>query len=215
MGFPFQPVDRVLLPIHGSDGLFPVNQVYCVGRNYAAHAREMGADDRKPPFFFTKPSYSITTGDVKYPPNTEDLQHEVELVLAVGEDMSIFGFALGVDLTRRDLQGQAKKDGKPWFRGKSFVGSAPISRIIPIEGLEELSCLELRLMVNGELRQSGSCADMIWLPEELLCEMAADVPLKQGDIIFTGTPEGVGKINTGDFIEASILNKIELSFKII
>ena len=215
MGFPFQPVDRVLLPIHGSDGLFPVNQVYCVGRNYAAHAREMGVDDRKPPFFFTKPSYSIITGDVKYPPNTEDLQHEVELVLAVGEDMSIFGFAVGVDLTRRDLQGQAKKDGKPWFRGKSFVGSAPISRIIPIEGLEELSGLELRLMVNGELRQSGSCADMIWLPEELLCEMAADVPLKQGDIIFTGTPEGVGKINTGDFIEASILNKIELSFKII
>ena len=215
MGFPFQPVERVLLPIHGSDGLFPVNQVYCVGRNYAAHAIEMGVDDRKPPFFFTKPSYSITTGDVKYPPNTEDLQHEVELVLAVGEDMSIFGFAVGVDLTRRDLQGQAKKDGKPWFRGKSFVGSAPISRIIPIEGLEELSGLELRLMVNGELRQSGSCADMIWLPEELLCEMAADVPLRQGDIIFTGTPEGVGKINTGDFIEASILNKIELSFKII
>ena len=215
MDFPFQPVERVLLPIHGTDELFPVNQVYCVGRNYAAHAREMGADDRKPPFFFTKPSYSIITGDVKYPPNTEDLQHEVELVLAVGEDMSIFGFAVGVDLTRRDLQSQAKKDGKPWFRGKSFVGSAPISRIIPIEGLEELSGLELRLMVNGELRQSGSCADMIWLPEELLCEMAADVPLKQGDIIFTGTPEGVGKINTGDFIEASILNKIELSFKII
>tara|TARA_A100000164_G_C21888045_1_gene763820 strand:- start:575 stop:1222 length:648 start_codon:yes stop_codon:yes gene_type:complete len=215
VGFPFQPEERVLLPIHGSDGLFPVNQVYCVGRNYAAHAIEMGVDDRKPPFFFTKPSYSITTGDVKYPPNTEDLQHEVELVLAVGEDMSIFGFAVGVDLTRRDLQGQAKKDGKPWFRGKSFVGSAPISRIIPINGLEELSGLELRLMVNGELRQSGSCADMIWLPEELLCEMAADVPLKQGDIIFTGTPEGVGKINTGDLIEASILNKIELSFKII
>ena len=104
MGFPFQPVEKILLPIHGSDELFPVNQVYCVGRNYAAHAREMGVDDRKPPFFFTKPIYSITTGDVKYPPNTEDLQHEVELVLAVGEDMSIFGFTIGVDLTRRDLQ---------------------------------------------------------------------------------------------------------------
>ena len=214
MGFPFQPVDRVLLPIHGSDGLFPVNQVYCVGRNYAAHAREMGVDDRKSPFFFTKPSYTITTGDVKYPQNTEDLQHEVELVLAVGEDMSIFGFAVGVDLTRRDLQGQAKKDGKPWFRGKSFVGSAPISRIIPIEGFEELSDLKLRLKVNGELRQSGSCADMIWSPQELLCEMAADVPLKEGDLIFTGTPEGVGNINTGDNIEASIINKIDLSFKI-
>ena len=215
MGFPFQPVERVLLPIHGTDELFPVNQVYCVGRNYAAHAKEMGADDRKPPFFFTKPSYSIITGDVKYPPNTEDLQHEVELVLAVGEDMSIFGFAVGVDLTRRDLQGQAKKDGKPWFRGKSFVGSAPISRIIPIEGLEELSGLELRLMVNGELRQSGSCTDMIWSPQELLCEMAADIPLKEGDLIFTGTPEGVSKINTGDIVDASILNKIDLNFTII
>ena len=215
MGFPFQPEERVLLPIHGIDALFPVNQVYCVGRNYAAHAREMGVDDRKPPFFFTKPSYSITTGDVKYPPNTEDLQHEVELVLAVGEDMSIFGFALGVDLTRRDLQGQAKKDGKPWFRGKSFVGSAPISRIIPIVGFKELSGLELRLKVNGELRQYGSCAEMIWSPQELLCEMAADVPLKQGDLIFTGTPEGVSKINTGDVVEASIPNKIDLSFTII
>ena len=215
MGFPFQPEERVLLPIHGIDALFPVNQVYCVGRNYAAHAREMGMDDRKPPFFFTKPSYSITTGDVKYPPNTQNLQHEVELVLAVGQDMSIFGFAVGVDLTRRDLQGQAKKDGKPWFRGKSFVGSAPISKIIPIEGFEELSGLELRLMVNGELRQSGSCADMIWLPQELLCEMAADVPLKQGDLIFTGTTEGVSKINTGDIVEASILNKIDLNFTII
>ena len=194
--------------------LIPVNQVYCVGRNYAAHAREMGVDDRKPPFFFTKPSWTITTGDVKYPKNTEDLQHEVELVLAVGEDMSIFGFAVGVDLTRRDLQGQAKKGGKPWFRGKSFVGSAPISRIIPIEGFEELSGLELRLKLNGELRQSGSCADMIWPPQELLCEMTVDVPLKQGDLIFTGTPEGVGNINTGDNIEASIINKIDLSFKI-
>ena len=215
MGFPFQPIEKVLLPIHGSDDLFPVNQVYCVGRNYAAHAREMGVDDRKPPFFFTKPSWTITTGDVKYPKNTEDLQHEVELVLAVGKDMSVFGFAVGVDLTRRDLQGQAKKDGKPWFSGKSFVSSAPISGIIPIAGLEELSGLELRLKVNGELRQSGSCAEMIWPPQELLCEVAADVPLKQGDLIFTGTPEGVSKINTGDIVDASILNKIDLNFTII
>ena len=215
MDFPFKPVERVILPIHGSDELFPVNQVYCVGRNYAAHAKEMGVDNKKPPFFFTKPSYTITTGDVKYPQNTEDLQHEVELVLAVGEDMSIFGFAVGVDLTRRDLQGQAKKDGKPWFRGKSFVSSAPISEIIPIAVSEDLSTLELTLKVNGELRQSGSCADMIWSPQELLCEMAMDVPLKQGDLIFTGTPEGVNKLKTGDIIEASIVNKIDLSFTII
>jgi fumarylpyruvate hydrolase len=212
---PFQPTEKVLLPIHGSDALFPVNQVYCVGRNYAAHAREMGVDDRKPPFFFTKPSWTITTGDVKYPPNTEDLQHEVELVLAVGEDVSIFGFAVGVDLTRRDIQGRAKENGKPWFSGKSFVGSAPISEIIPIKGSEDLSDLELTLKVNGELRQSGSCSDMIWTPQEILCEMVADIPLSQGDLIFSGTPAGVGRIQSGDMIEATIPDRAALSFKII
>jgi len=212
--FPFQPTKRVLLPIHGSDQLFPVNHVYCVGRNYAAHAREMGADDRKPPFFFTKPSWAMTTSDVKYPKNTEDLQHEVELVIAIGEDMSMFGFAVGVDLTRRDVQGRAKESGRPWFSGKSFVGSAPISHIIPIKESEDLSDLQLTLKVNGELRQSGSCADMIWTPPEILCEMAGDIPLTQGDLIFTGTPEGVGRIQTGDLIEASIPDRAILSFRI-
>ena len=215
MDLPFQPTEKVLLPIHGSDALFPVNQVYCVGRNYAAHAREMGVDDRKPPFFFTKPSWTITTGDVKYPPNTEDLQHEVELVLAVGEDVSIFGFAVGVDLTRRDIQGRAKENGKPWFSGKSFVGSAPISEIIPIKGSEDLSDLELTLKVNGGLRQSGSCSDMIWTPQEILCEMVADIPLSQGDLIFSGTPAGVGRIQSGDMIEAIIPDRAALSFMII
>ena len=214
MDFPFQPTKRVLLPIHGSDQLFPVNHVYCVGRNYAAHAREMGADDRKPPFFFTKPSWAITTSDVKYPKNTEDLQHEVELVIAIGEDMSMFGFAVGVDLTRRDVQGRAKENGRPWFSGKSFVGSAPISEIIPIKESEDLSDLQLTLKVNGELRQSGSCADMIWTPPEILCEMAGDIPLTQGDLIFTGTPEGVGRIQAGDLIEASIPDRAILSFRI-
>jgi len=212
---PFQPTEKVLLPIHGSDQLFPVNHVYCVGRNYSAHAREMGVDDRKPPFFFTKPSWTITTGDVKYPPNTEDLQHEVELVLAVGEDMSMFGFAVGVDLTRRDVQSRAKESGRPWFSGKSFVGSAPISHIIPIKESEDLSNLQLTIKVNGELRQSGSCSDMIWSPKEILCEMAADIPLSQGDLIFTGTPAGVGRIQYGDLIEASIPDRAVLSFSII
>ena len=214
MDFPFQPTKRVLLPIHGSDQLFPVNHVYCVGRNYAAHAREMGADDRKPPFFFTKPSWAMTTSDVKYPKNTEDLQHEVELVIAIGEGMSMFGFAVGVDLTRRDVQGRAKESGRPWFSGKSFVGSAPISNIIPIKESEDLSDLQLTLKVNGELRQSGSCADMIWTPPEILCEMAGDIPLTQGDLIFTGTPEGVGRIQAGDLIEASIPDRAILSFRI-
>jgi len=120
--FPFQPVEKLLLPIHGADELFPVNQVYCVGRNYAAHAREMGVDDRKPPFFFTKPIYSITTGDVKYPPNTQDLQHEVELVLAVGEDMSIFGFTIGGrSYKKRSTGSGSKRMGSPGFVEKVLL----------------------------------------------------------------------------------------------
>jgi fumarylpyruvate hydrolase len=175
----------------------------------------MGADERKPPFFFTKPNWTVVTDDVNYPKGTDDLQHEVELVVAIGENMSIFGFAVGVDLTRRDVQSRAKESGKPWFSGKSFVGSAPISDIIPIKESEDLSNLELTLKVNGELRQSGSCADMIWTPQEILCEMAGDIPLTQGDLIFTGTPEGVGRIQAGDLIEASIPDRAVLSFSII
>ena len=213
--FSFKTIEKVRLSIKGSDEKFPVNHVYCVGRNYAAHAKEMGADERKPPFFFTKPNWTITTDDVKYPKYTNDLQHEVELVVAVGEDMSIFGFAVGVDLTRRDVQGIAKESGKPWFSGKSFVGSAPISDIIPIKDSDSLSDLELKLKVNGELRQSASCSEMIWSPKEILCEMAADIPLGQGDLIFTGTPAGVGRIQSGDMIEATITDRAELTFKII
>ena len=213
--FSFKTIEKVRLSIQGSDEKFPVNHVYCVGRNYSAHAKEMGADERKPPFFFTKPNWTITTDDVKYPKYTNDLQHEVELVIAVGEDMSIFGFAVGVDLTRRDVQGKAKESGKPWFSGKSFVGSAPISDVIPIKDSDRLSDLELKLKVNGELRQSASCSEMIWSPKEILCEMAADIPLSQGDLIYTGTPAGVGRIRSGDMIEAIITDRAELSFKII
>ena len=213
--FSFKTIEKVRLSIQGSDEKFPVNHVYCVGRNYAAHAKEMGADERKPPFFFIKPNWTITTDDVKYPKYTDDLQHEVELVIAVGEDMSIFGFAVGVDLTRRDVQGIAKESGKPWFSGKSFVGSAPISDVIPIKDSDRLSDLELKLKVNGELRQSASCSEMIWSPKEILCEMAAAIPLGQGDLIFTGTPAGVGRIRSGDMIEATITDRAELSFKII
>tara|TARA_Y100001970_G_scaffold5445_1_gene6170 strand:+ start:623 stop:1273 length:651 start_codon:yes stop_codon:yes gene_type:complete len=213
--FPFKPTEQVVLNIKGSDEKYPVNNVYCVGRNYAAHAREMGADERKPPFIFTKPNWTLTTSDVKYPSGTNDLQHEVELVIAIGEDLSIFGFAVGVDLTRRDIQGLAKEQGKPWFSGKNFIGSAPISDIIPINKSEYLYNLQLTLKVNGELKQSGNCSEMIWSPKEILCEMAADIPLSQGDLIFTGTPSGVGIIHPGDKIEASIPNKTEISFKII
>ena len=204
-----------MLPIQGSKDFFPVNHIYCVGRNYAEHAREMGANEKNPPFFFTNPNWTLTKNDVSYPQNTENLQHEVELVIAIGENISIFGFAVGVDLTKRDVQSRAKEAGKPWFSGKSFVGSAPISEIIPISDLEDFSNLELRLSVNGEVRQNGSCSDMIWSPEEILCEMAASIPLSQGDLIFTGTPKGVDTIHSGDVVNASIPDKIDLSFKII
>ena len=213
--FPFKPIEQTMLNIKDSEEKYPVNHVYCVGRNYTSHAKEMGVDDRKPPFIFTKPNWTLTTSDVKYPNGTNDLQHEVELVIAIGESLSIFGFAVGVDLTRRDIQSLAKEQGKPWFSGKNFLGSAPISYIVPINKSEDLSNLELTLNVNGELKQSGNCSEMIWSPNEILCEMSKDIPLSQGDLIFTGTPSGVGMIHPGDAIEASISNLAELSFKII
>ena len=135
------------------------------------------------------------------------------LFLFIG--LSIFGFAGGVDLTRRDIQGLAKEQGKPWFSGKNFLGSAPISDIVPMNNSEDISNLKLTLNVNGELKQSGNCSEMIWSPKEILCEMSADIPLSQGDLIFTGTPSGVGMIHPGDAIEASISNIAKLLFKII
>ena len=213
--FPFKPIEQTMLNIKDSKEKYPVSHVYCVGRNYTSHAKEMGVDDRKPPFIFTKPNWTLTTSDVKYPNGTNDLQHEVELVIAIGESLSIFGFAVGVDLTRRDIQSLAKEQGKPWFSGKNFLGSAPISYIVPITKSEDLSNLKLTLNVNGELKQSGNCSEMIWSPNEILCEMSKDIPLSQGDLIFTGTPSGVGMIHPGDAIEASISNLAELSFKII
>ena len=215
MTFPFHKPDAVTLSIRSSEDIFPVNHIYCVGRNYAAHAKEMGVDDRQPPFFFSKSDWAVTSSDVDYPADTNDLQHEVELVIAVGEEMSVFGFGVGVDLTRRDIQGQAKKDSKPWFRGKSFPGSAPESKIIPLEKRSDYSDLNLVLSVNGELKQSGSCRDMIWSPLEILCELAADVPLQAGDLIFTGTPEGVGPLEKGDQVIAAIPGEVELSFSIL
>ena len=211
----FKKNDEVNLLVKGSDKTLAVNHVYCVGRNYSAHAREMGSDDRQLPFFFSKPDWAITTSDVKYPLGTNNLQYEVELVIVVGEGMSIFGFGVGVDLTRRDLQLEAKTKGKPWLRAKSFVGSAPISEIIISERDFNYRNMDLLLTVNGNVKQSGHCRDMIWSPSEILCEMAAEIPLQPGDLVFTGTPEGVGTIVKGDKITASIPGIVELSFSII
>ena len=205
----------VYLPISKSEEQFQVNHVYCVGRNYTEHAIEMGEDERQPPFFFSKPNWAVTSNDVPYPLKTKNLQHEVELVLALGENANIFGISVGVDLTRRDLQAEAKNAGRPWFVGKSFVGSAPTSEIVPIDGLIDFSKIELKLEVNGEVRQHAFCSNMIWSPSEILSKVAEDVPLQSGDLIFTGTPKGVAPLSIGDKVVASIEGKVKNSFTIV
>jgi fumarylpyruvate hydrolase len=211
-------------------GLFPVRRVFCVGRNYAAHAREMGADpSREPPFFFCKPADGLvpiasgTTGDVAYPPATTNLHHEVELVVAIGKGCAaianadaldhVFGHAIGLDLTRRDLQNALKSKGHPWEMGKAFDQSAPISPLfrgntLPTGG-------RIWLDVNGERRQAGELADMIWSIAETIAHLSALVALAPGDLIFTGTPEGVGPLQRGDQIRAGIDGLGELHARMV
>lgn len=203
------------LPIKGIESKFPVQNLYFVGRNYTEHSVEMGEDEKVPPFFFSKPNWTIAGKNVSYPKDTCKLQHEVELVIAIGEHSKIYGYGVGVDLTRRDLQKDAKKNGKPWFRGKSFIGSSVISDITIFKKNIDFSELRLELCVNNKLRQKGNCKDMIWNPSEILCEISKDFDLEAGDLVFTGTPKGVGDLNKGDLIEASIPGYISHSFKII
>ncbi len=202
------------LAISGSDERFPVRRIYCVGQNYADHAREMGSDpDRQEPFFFGKPADAIVPGGtrIRYPSRTQDLHHEVELVVALaegGSDISvadaaslIFGYAVGIDLTRRDLQAAAKKAGRPWDMAKGFDQSAPVGPLRigmpPANG-------RIALTVNGEQRQSGDLAHMIWNVAEIIAELSRYVALKGGDLIFTGTPAGVGPIGSGDSVVARL-----------
>jgi fumarylpyruvate hydrolase len=206
------------VPVRGG-GLFPVRRIFCVGRNYAAHAREMGADpDREPPFFFTKPADAILTGgaDMPYPPQTADLHHEVELVVAIGTGGAnipvaearshIWGYAAGIDMTRRDLQGAAKKAGKPWDMGKGFDHSAPIGDMVPASeiGRKYGEDGHVLLNVNGVERQEGDLADMIWSIPEIVATLSTFVTLAPGDLIFTGTPEGVAAVKPGDRLEGVI-----------
>lgn len=213
------PVETVV-PVEGG-GQFPVRRIYCVGRNYADHAREMGADpDREAPFFFSKPRDAVTSrSEVAYPPATEDLHHEVELVLALGgggadlspdrAKMMVYGAAVGVDLTRRDLQSVAKKNGRPWDASKGFDQSAPIGLIHPGQSPSEGS---IALTVNGETRQSGDLAQMIWSSAEVISHLSSLFRLEPGDLIYTGTPAGVGPVKRGDQVEASIANLPPLRF---
>ena len=199
-----QPPAPVTVPVEDSTGEFPVHRIYCVGRNYAEHAAEMGAPAGESPIFFAKPADAVcTAGTVPWPPMTADLHHEVELVVAVGEggaDLSpdqarsrIFGYAVGVDLTRRDLQAAAKARRAPWTLAKGFDHSAPISAIKPVAGACHPDAADISLAVNGLMKQQGNTAQMIWPVPVLLAELSRYFELKAGDLVFTGTPAGVGR----------------------
>ena len=209
VSYVFDPGERPALPVSGSDLRLPVRRVFCVGRNYAEHAREMGHDpDREPPFFFGKDAAALTLARaVPYPPATRDLHHEIELVAALhrgGQDIPveqvrqhIFGYAVGIDLTRRDLQSEAKDLRRPWYLGKSFVGAAPISPLQPASAIGHTREGRIRLTVNGAERQSGDLAQMIWSVEEVIAILSKYDRLLPGDLVFTGTPAGVGAVSPG------------------
>ncbi|MCP5038777.1 MAG: fumarylacetoacetate hydrolase family protein [Rhodobacteraceae bacterium] len=205
--FTFPPPPRPSLPIVGSDHLFPVRRIFCVGRNYREHAREMGHDpDRSPPFFFTKPADALVRDGVTipYPPATGNLHHEAELVVALGPGAEVFGFAVGNDLTRRDLQAEAKKLGRPWDMAKGFDQSAVCGPVHLMGKTGPMSAGQIALTVNSEVRQKADLADMIWPLPDILAALSGMVKLAAGDLIYTGTPAGVGALNPGDVCEVSI-----------
>lgn len=217
MSYAFEPAPTPSVRVT-SGSLFPVRRIYCVGRNYAEHAREMGSDPvREQPFFFSKPADAVVASGavLPFPPRTANLHHEVELVVAIGrggrdipasevDGGYVFGYAVGVDLTRRDLQAAAKAKGQPWDMAKGFDRSAPISAILPVSRAGTMSKGKIELRVNGELRQTGDIADMIWRIPEIVHELSTLVELAPGDLIFTGTPAGVGAVVSGDRLEASV-----------
>ncbi len=203
------------VPVVGEDALYPVRRVFCVGRNYAAHAREMGSDpNREPPFYFTKSADSLVPGGgaIPYPPATANLHHEVELVVALSgpayratpEQAAkvVFGHAIGLDMTRRDLQFAARDKGRPWDLGKSFEFSAPITPIL--RGSDPILSGAVTLEVNGEIRQRGDIADMIWSVPEVIAHLSQYYHLDRGDLIYTGTPEGVSAVRPGDTLVGRI-----------
>ena len=213
--FLFEPHAPVTIPI-ARGGLFAVRRVYCVGRNYAEHAAEMGHDTREPSFFFGKPADAIVVGgaDIAYPSQTGDLHHEIELVVAIGKDGSgidagnaldhVYGYAAGLDMTRRDLQAVAKKAGRPWDMAKGFDQSAPIGTIEPASAIGHPDKGAITLSVNGVERQRGDLADQIWNVPDTIAYLSTFVALKAGDIIMTGTPAGVGAVVRGDVLEGAI-----------
>jgi len=212
----FEPGAVPAVPVLGSSQRFPVSRVFCVGRNYEAHAREMGVSTREPPFFFTKfPSTVVPSGSrLRYPPGTKDYHYEGELVVAIGASGFevpaaratdiIFGYATGLDMTRRDLQFAARDKGRPWDTGKNFEQSAPITAIRPLASGGALERGRIELKVNGTVRQTADIADMIWNVPEIIEHLSKLYTLAAGDLIYTGTPAGVGAVVAGDRVEVSI-----------
>jgi len=207
---------QAVLPIKGSDAVFPVRRIFCVGRNYAEHAIEMGSDPtREPPFYFTKPADAVVTGgaDMPYPPASKELHHEMELVVAIGVGGAnipvadalkhVWGYCCGLDMTRRDLQNAAKKTGRPWDMGKGFDQSAPMGLLVPAAGVDA-SKGKIELTVNGKVVQTSDLSKLIWSIPEVIANLSELVTLAPGDLIMTGTPEGVAAVQKGDVLEGFV-----------
>ncbi|WP_299925784.1 fumarylacetoacetate hydrolase family protein [uncultured Pelagimonas sp.] len=226
MSFVFDPAPTASLAVAGDDARFPVRRIFCVGRNYAAHAREMGKDpDREPPFFFTKPADAVVAGgqSLPFPSRTQNLHYEAELVVCLGSGGAniseadalnhVWGYATGNDLTRRDMQAEAKKMGRPWDMAKGFDQSALIGPVHPVAKTGHFEKGTITLAVNGEEKQRGDLADMIWSVPEVISILSTYVALEAGDLIMTGTPAGVGALEPGDTCVVSIDGLPELGFQ--
>jgi len=232
MSYVIEPPVQAAVLVAGSASLFPVRRVYCVGRNYAAHAREMGFDpERDPPFFFAKPADAVvpvqpgTVGDIPYPSCTDNYHHEIELVVAIGKggadiDVAqalehVWGYAVGLDMTRRDLQFALRDKGRPWELGKAFDASAPIGPLVPAHTVPAIGQAAIWLTVNGEPRQRSTIGHLIWSVAETIAYLSKYFTLAPGDLIFTGTPEGVGQVKRGDRLTGGIDGLGELSVRIV
>jgi fumarylpyruvate hydrolase len=231
MDFVFPPTPTVCVPVRGRPGAFPVHRIYCVGRNYEEHAKEMGFSGREPPFFFMKPADAIVVvpaggeAHMAYPPLTGNLHHEIELVVAIGKGgrniaaanalQHVFGYAVGLDMTRRDLQNDMKKQGRPWCIGKAFDQSAPIGPITPADEAGNIAQAEIHLQVNGKDRQRSNVSKLIWSISETIEHLSAAWELQPGDLIFSGTPEGVGAVLPGDTMSGGVtgLEPIRISVR--
>ncbi len=231
MSYVIQAPAQVSVPVVGKTERFPVRRIYCVGRNYVEHAKEMGFTGREPPFFFLKPSDAIVvvnageTGSMPYPSLTKDLHHEIELVVAIGTggknikaadaQKHIYGYAVGLDMTRRDLQGEMKKLGRPWCIGKAFDASAPIGPITPAAAAGDVANAEICIQVNGKDRQRSNVAKLIWNIGETIEHISAAWELQPGDLIYSGTPEGVAAVVAGDTMVGHVAGLTPITVKVV